>query len=257
MWTTHEHELVYVMDDCIRIVDMRKAAHDGNLIEEMPFGAAHSELIELSMPLVQTILSDTYAVVWSLEYMDTFVWDRSSGQRVRVLPGTGARSPCLRDTFLIIPGSDPDDTLVMYDLSLPGDSAPIRQFEGVGKARLQGTTLIQLANFSDEVYEVHAVDINTGEQAWSVIYLPRYSDDVYLDDFFFGITGMIFEMDVNNRFYSSKYRIMCQEFNCIALASWVFSPNDAPERRIAYGLEDEKLCCIYSIVLSAQVRPTY
>ena len=93
---THGHELIYIMEDRIRIVDVRKPVSEGNVIQDMPIGAGHSEEIEQATPYLHTMLSGSHAVVWSFSYMDLLVWDRNNGQCVRVFSDTDSGCPILK-----------------------------------------------------------------------------------------------------------------------------------------------------------------
>ena len=198
--STHEHEMVYVMGDRIRVVDMRKPAHEGNLIQELTGEAEHfDEVREKPHRFAFTVLSGTHAVVWS---MSTILWDRGSGQCVRVFskPRGEGRSPVfLTDTALIVNR----ECFSMYDLSASGDAVPLRELERSEYGHLEGSTLTQLYYFSESLYEVRVVDINTGERVRPVMYIP-HGGLMCREELFFGMTGKIFGVE----FRSHECRMM-------------------------------------------------
>lgn len=154
-------------------------------------------------------------------------------------------APFSKDSLLVIYGSDGNaDFLSVNDLSLPGDSAPLRRYESDTQfAHLDGTTLSYFGRFSGDVYEVHTVDVRTGEEIRPLMYFPCYHTHTDDDHFFFGMTDMIIGMEVIEG-TQGKFRAMCLNVNSRILTDVSASaPNGCRDILFAPTDKHKRLVC--------------
>ena len=156
---------------------------------------------------IKTALSSSHAVAWGHEIENTLVWDRRNGELVRIFPGSCSEGPVILKDNLVVHGSRWDEPASVYDLALPRDSPPLRQLAvGNQAAHLEANTLAYVQYPSlNELYEVHTVDIITGEEVRPVMYIHTFYCELYDERFFFGMPGLVFSVDANRE----GFRAMC------------------------------------------------
>ena len=146
--------------DRLRIVDMRRPAHESNLVQEIIDGEGFMAEVRTGYSTLETSLSASHAAVYPFE-RPVVVWDRGTGQRVH----SNARLCAfgfLKGSLLV--SLCEDSTLDLYDLRRPGLDPPIRTYASFGQwvyCHVHGNYLMWLG--MGDFYKLNVVDINTGE----------------------------------------------------------------------------------------------
>ena len=162
--STLGHELLYTVGDSLRIVDMRKAGSDGNLVQEIVDrdGELRDMREDRDGCWQRCALTASYAAVWA-RHGGVAVWARSNSQRLRSVWETGLGWALVAGDELIC---DMGEEVCVYDLTAPNGAPAVRKIGGLGMSwpesvRVCGDQLLRLCA-EEHLFSVSTYDVRTG-----------------------------------------------------------------------------------------------
>lgn len=183
------HELLFLTSETMRIIDMRKSAKEGNVVQEIDIEDLDEWLgdPDYNHPCY-TSLSETHALVCGCEF--AFVWDRRTGEKVHTIRANslaliddGGRAKCwLVGSRLVC--TESKTAVSIYEFSPSGGHTyactTVRVQEDIIGIWVEGNELVFLTS-NGRIEESHAgyvYDIETGAKLREFRYSGKHADNI-------------------------------------------------------------------------------